>query len=320
MNDRFAVVQINSRVAIMTTTVDELLGGRRMVYSFLKRQEFALLLANQFTGQMGQSGKWELKPKSEMWLKHPGRLEYSGWGVYPPPMPIPEGHFNAWHGFGIVPAKGEWSRLRTHIEDVICRGDRISFEYVLNWSAWSVQHPAQKIETAILLIGGPKTGKGTFGHIFRRIWGQHATYITRKDQLFGRFNAPLADALFAFADEALYAGDPSILGQIKSLLTEPVMIIERKFLDPILVPNRLRVILASNEAHALHLDRDDRRIAVFETVDIWGREADAKRDHFDALHRELNNGGLEAFLYDMLDRDVSNWDQWAIPITRARTN
>jgi hypothetical protein len=40
--------------------------------------------------------------------------------------------------------------------------------------AWTVQHPAEQAEVALVFLGEIGTGKGTLGKAMCRIFGQHA--------------------------------------------------------------------------------------------------------------------------------------------------
>src|SRR5690242_13355796 len=54
---------------------------------------------------------------------------------------------------------------------------------------------------------------------------------------------------------------------------------------------------------------DERRYAVFDVAKYaQGAGSDSeRRSYFNALHHEIENGGLEAILYDLLRRDLGEW-------------
>jgi hypothetical protein len=54
---------------------------------------------------------------------------------------------------------------------------------------------------------------------------------------------------------------------------------------------------------------DERRYAVFDVSDRYtksGVDADKSKAYFDALHRELETGGLEAMMYDLMHCDLGD--------------
>ena len=69
------------------------------------------------------------------------------------------------------------------------------------------------------------------------------------------------------------------------------------------------MILSSNEDWPVHLDRDDRRFFVLKVAERY------KEDHeyFAAIQEELNAGGYEALLYDLLHEDLIGFNPRKLP-------
>ncbi len=273
MNRDWAVIRVGGKVVVMTEESDVLLGFDRVTQPFLRAADFRLLLANQRISTRDAKGRVAEVPIADAWLVHPSRRTYSGLGMYPPPLAIPIGHYNLWRGWGIQPASGDWPLLYNHFQRVLSGGDQASCDYLLYWIAYGLQHPAEKMDVSVLLIGGQGGGKGALGNLLTRVYGNHGIYLNKKEQFVGKHNAHLAGALFAYIDEAFFGGDRASAGAVKSLISEPTLPIEPKFVDLFHVPNRLRLLFSSNERHALHLDVDDRRVATFETAPAWEDEA-----------------------------------------------
>ena len=200
---------------------------------------------------------------------------------------------------------------------MLAGGDDEVLNYLVKWPAYGLQNLASKVEASILLIGNQGGGKGTYAYVLLRCYGTHGRYLQKKDQLVGRFNAHLSNVLLAHIDEAFFGGDRASAGVVKSLITETRIPVEPKFMDMYEVPNRLRLIFTSNEKHALHIDHDDRRAATFKTKWLWNTEADCL-EYFRRLYDEINSGGAEAFLYDMLELDLAGFDPRVIPATLIR--
>ncbi len=83
--------------------------------------------------------------------------------------------------------------------------------------------------------------------------------------------------------------------------TEPYVILEQKGIDPIQVRNHMIFIVASNEDAAVPADLGDRRWQVLEVADNHRDD----KPYFRAIIDQLNNGGREAFLHELLARDIS---------------
>jgi hypothetical protein len=145
------------------------------------------------------------------------------------------------------------------------------------------------------------------------LFGQHGLAISNARHLTGNFNSHLRDVVFLFADEAFYAGDKQHYGVLKSLITERYLTIEGKYQNAVQTPNFLHVMMASNEDWVVPASLDSRRWLV---LDVSG---DKIGDHayFAAIHLELEQGGYEAMLHDLMNRDISARNLRAVPRTEA---
>ena len=85
------------------------------------------------------------------------------------------------------------------------------------------------------------------GQMLMRIFRDHSLHITHRKHLVGNFNAHLVDALFLFLDEAFWAGDKQGEGTLKALITERTLMIEPKGVDSFQMPNRLKILMASQQ-------------------------------------------------------------------------
>ena len=225
-----------------------------------------------------------------------------------------DGELNLWTGFRHQPEKGEWPRLREHIETVICTKPEEA-AYVLKWCAWTLQNPVRASEVAVVMKGGKGAGKGVVGNLLKNIFGAHGLQISSAKHLVGHFNAHLMHTCLLFSDEALWAGDKAAEGTFKRLVTEKTLTVEPKGLDAFEAPNRLSIIMASNEDWVVPASTDERRFAVFNVSN--NRQGD--HAYFDALHRELyQDGGAEAFVHDMLAMELGDWHpRFDIPQTEG---
>lgn len=251
-------------------------------------------------------------PAGKWWLENPMRRQYRS-VVFRPNAETEGGEeLNLWRGLAVKPRAGEWPLLRQLIEEVLAAGDSRAANYILRWAAFTVQYPERPAEVALVLRGGKGTGKSTFGHVMRRLFGQHGTSIASSHVMTNNFNKPLHDCCLLFADEALARGDAKAEGIIKALITEPTVMIEPKGVDAFPAPNRLKVIIASNEDWVVSASADERRFAVFDVsphlaAPPGSAQSDERGRWWAALNAEIDGGGLEAFLHDLLAEDLSGW-------------
>jgi hypothetical protein len=287
-------------------------GGERYTYrlpTFLRFQDFRDFYLNRYIN-VGDDNKISI---GKWWLAHPNRRQYRGVIFTPGGGPIINERFNLWRGWGVEPKRGDWPLLREHMFEVLAARDDDVDRYYHNWLAWTVQHPAEQAEVALVFRGGIGTGKGTLGKAMCRIFGQHARHLSSPEHLTGRFNAHLRQCCFLFGDECYGPKDKSAEGTLKRLITEPTLQIEPKGRDAVEEPNRLHVMLASNNEWVIPASAHERRFAVQEVADIHQQDP----NWFGPIYQEMRSGGLEALLYDLLHYDLGDWHPRQIVRTQA---
>ncbi len=164
-----------------------------------------------------------------------------------------------------------------------------------------VQVPDEPIGTAPVLRGLPGTGKGFFAGTYGRIWRPHFVTITSPEHVLGHFNAYMMGRRVIFIDEGTFGGDRRKVGILKTRLTEHVIMVEQKGVDPIQMPNRAAFIVASNEESVVPADLNDRRWMMIDVAS--SRRQD--RAYFAGLAQQMESGGYAAMLFDLLRWDLS---------------
>ena len=243
------------------------------------------------------------------WLKWPKRRQYIG--ITLDPHETPEGYYNLWRGFTVEPEPGTWERFREHIFENICCANQTYYEYLMKWTARLFQRPDEAGQVAIVLGGEEGTGKGFFARKLGHLFGQHFVHISSQSHLVGKFNSHQRDAILFFADESFWAGDRQGASARKRLITEPTLMIEAKGKDPITVPNMLHLILASNDEWIVPARWGARRFFVLKVGNKHLRD----KPWFQKIQDELNAGGYEAFLHDVLNLDIARYQVEDFPNT-----
>lgn len=220
--------------------------------------------------------------------------------------------YNTWKGFAVEPKRGNCEKVIQHIEKMACKGDVKLSEYFLNWIAYTLQYPDKPAGTAIVLRGEKGTGKGLLGTFLMSLWGGHGMHISNPKHMTGNFNAHLANTCFLFADEAFFSGDKSSEGTLKALITEKFMTVERKGIDAIQQKNYLKVFMATNSKWAVPASSDERRYFVSDM------ETRQDREYYVKLSAAMEDKTVQsAFLYAMLDRDITGFHTGDIPESEA---
>jgi len=249
-------------------------------------------------------GKW--------WLEHPDRNTFKGITFYP--EKATPGHYNLWKGFGVkASATGSWEGFRHHIFTNICNGNQENYDYLIKWMARVVQFPALQGEVAIVLMGKKGTGKGFFANNFGRIFDRHYIAIVNSKHVVGNFNAILRDKVLVFADEAFFVGDRKSEPILKSLITEPTLVIEMKGIDPTSSRNCISLIIASNDDHVIRASVDERRYFALTVSETFKQD----HDYFSNIKKELDNGGYEAMFHYLQNVDISDFNVRIPPKTEA---
>lgn len=311
MNGRYFVAQTGGRGVIASFTRDDQLGRERLVFS--REQDVRLLYRNRHVVVgLTRKGTEIRKDLGAAWLEHPDRRTYDRIALLPK-GPTPPGVFNLWRGFGVAPARGDWPLFHEHLLDVVCDGNRTYYDYLVCWCAYCVQHPEKQAEVAVVLRGLKGTGKGTVGKVMARIFRDHSLHVTHARHLTGNFNAHLVDTLFLFLDEAFWGGDKQGEGVLKAIITEDSLMIEPKGHDPFMMPNRLKILMSSNNDWVVPASADERRYFVLDVSDKRRRD----RPYFVRLHEALDEGERAAFLDHLLTRDLGDFDVRAVAHTHG---
>lgn len=271
---------------------------------------------NRFTEIRGADGKIKSVNWGTAWHLHPDRRQYAGVEFFPNPDGAAgsPGYMNFWRGFSVNSAPGgSYKTFRDHLLNNVCDGDETTFKWVFGWMSHMVQKPRDRLGTAIVLRGRRGTGKSKVGEVLGSLFEAHYFQVDEARYITGQFNAHMMPCLLLQADEAVWAGDKAAEGRLKGLITSEIQMIESKGVDPIRQRNFVRVFMTSNEGWVVPAGMDERRFCV---LDVNPRCA-KNNTYFGEMDDELNAGGREALLYDLLHFDLNQVDLWRIPRTRA---
>jgi Family of unknown function (DUF5906) len=256
---------------------------------------------------------------AERWLKDPQRRQYEGVTFFPDPYNKQGcvGYLNLWRGFAYAPAansdRRKYTALRDHLLNNVCRGNEEHYRYIFGWFAQMFQCPRERPGVALVIRGDKGAGKTKIGEIFGALLGRHYLLVDSPRYMTGNFNAHLRLCVLLQADEALWAGDKTVEGRLKGLITAPVQQIEAKGIDPVQLPNYVHVLMTSNADAVVPASRDERRYAVF---DIDPRCV-GNISYFVEMTKEMNDGGFEHLLADLLGFDLTIVDLRRPPQTAA---
>lgn len=309
LNKDHFVSSIEGRSFIFKETIDHKRRRKLIKYT---TESFCLLYADAKV-KVGTKHQPKSIPKGRAWLTSKHRRQFKGGVVFRPGGECQPDQYNTWRGFSVEPKQGDWSLLRAHILDNICQGDTARYSYTIGWLANAVQHPDTPAEVAYVMRGQRGVGKGVLAKNFGRLFGASYGYATSPERIVGHFNAHLETCIVLFADEAFYAGDKRHEAILKGLISDDDMYLERKGIDVVMADNVLHIIMASNSTWVVPAGAYERRFFIHDV----GEDHRQDKPYFRAIAKQLDNGGLAAFLFDLLRYDLSKFDIHEMPDTAA---
>jgi hypothetical protein len=272
------------------------------LYSLVSFQAFKEINSNQLL--LDDEGVLCLKYASAI-LDHPDRATKKGGFVFKPKEDHKPDEINLFDGFPIKSIRGEGKTDGFHrlILHGICAGNPVVKAEVTKWLAHLFQRPWEMPGTALVLMGGQGTGKNAFVEIIGKLNG-YFMMLTAADQVAGKFTAHLVGKLLLFFNEAIWGGDKANLGKFKSMITDSSLATEDKGVTIKETSNYARLIIASNDKYPVHLERDDRRMVILNVTDSFKED----HDFFGKLQDDMDNGGYEALMYELMHEDLTNYN------------
>jgi hypothetical protein len=194
--------------------------------------------------------------------------------------------------------------ILAHIE-LLADGEQGLSEWLLRWLAYPLQHLGAKMQTAVLIRGKQGGGKSVLGDIMLAIYGNAPTgygAVIGQADLESKFNDWMSDILFVVGEEVVSRqGRGEHKNPLKHLVTGKRVRINPKNLPAREEANHANFLFLSNELTPLPLEADDRRFTVI------AAPAQQPKDYYDALYRELREGGVAGFLGFLMALDLGDF-------------
>lgn len=218
--------------------------------------------------------------------------------------------FNSWHDCGVVAVEGDATPFIEHLEYLFPNeADR---SLLLDFLAYSVQHPDEKVNYAMLVIGEEGTGKSFIGQALRMILGKPFVSCIDTEEMLGRFNSWLAGKTFVIVEE-MNASQDDAANRLKLVITQETVRVEEKYQKPREINNCANLIAFSNFERPIHLEKGDRRFCVLSSP------AKAKDpDYYQSLFTWLDENA-SVVRWWLEQRDLTNFNPKArAPYTSAK--
>lgn len=299
-NRRHCVVLHGNDAVVINEYFDQI--EKRNQVRFLSKNAFQLFYENRKVRTTNHRGDKIVMPAGQFWIRHNGRKTYEQVVFDPSESCDSERVYNLWKGWPIKPVEGCCDKYLAHMLNVICGGDLEYCTWLNDWMADIIQNPCDRKGTVVVLKGGQGAGKSLFVDIFGKLFGSYYIYVTQGQQITGKFNSALANALLVHGAEFMWAGDKQAQNALKGLVTDKYIMVEHKHKDPIMLRNHMRLFISSNEIFVVPAEMDDRRFFVLDV----STEKSGDKDYFKAILDEMKNGGYEALMEHFMNWTITS--------------
>lgn len=220
-------------------------------------------------------------------------------------------YYNVWKGWKYQPVEGDVSKF-LELLDINCNGDETVKKYFLDYLTHSLIYPEKLPMTSIVIKGEQGTGKGT---LIQTICGltDNSKHIEDIEQLVGNFNGHLTDAFYVLADELSFDTIKSA-NRLKTFISEKTRVINDKNRTAFTINSYVRLFILSNIDYVVNVEASDRRYVILNA----NSSLKGNFKWFDDYQKWLNNGGYEAIMYFLLNRDIKAFNPLEIPNTEAK--
>jgi hypothetical protein len=225
-------------------------------------------------------------------------------GIYPPPMVVPDGHFNLWTPFPFENRYDEYEKDDQGLQEILdfikilCRHDEDATSFFIKWLAHMLQYPAQKTGHFPIFVSDEGIGKGTFLKIMERLLGKEKFLETTSPEqsVWGKFNSLMSSVYFVYINEFGKKNQEDADGRIKGLLTDGNLLIEAKGKDPYPVISYHRFMGSTNNEDPTQVKKGNRRKWIVRCSD----ELKNNSARFNKLYSHIENDVVMRTFYDYL--------------------
>jgi hypothetical protein len=178
---------------------------------------------------------------------------------------------NYWRSAGIVAAPGDTRPFLDHVRYLFPTPEGSKAELseegriLLQYLAYQVQHPGEKVHWALLLEGEQGNGKSYFGVVMRMVLGPHNVKMVHNDQLHETFTQWQRNTQLIVVEEMMARQRLELMNKLKPMITESWCMIREMYRPPYEQPNRFNFLFFSNHRDSLIIDSTDRRYCILKS-------------------------------------------------------
>ena len=256
----------------------------------------------------------------DKWLvSNPNQLVFDDIGIFPTKGTCPDTHYNLWREFDMELVTEydekivERDAVLHHIR-ILCGHQTDVYDYMVQWIAQMIQHPAVK-SICPTLISMPGAGKGTLMKCMSKMLGVSKVYETTSPSrdVWGDFNGRMANTFLINLNELSKKETMDCEGRIKGLITDSQLTINNKGVNQYDITSHHRFIITTNNEEPIVTKTGDRRNLVIRCSD----EKCNDKEYFKQLNVYLDDSDVVKTLYEYF-KSIPNMDSFnsiQMPIT-----
>ena len=192
--------------------------------------------------------------------------------------------------------------------NLLVNHDKKGREYLTKYIAHMFQKPTELPLVALLFKSEEGIGKDLMTDILGKILGNGLCYKEPKmANLTGDFNSCIQNRIIVQLDEVCGKDGHFNRDLLKNLITAPNINVRKMRTDIQVMPNYIRLMLATNNGNVIHIPADDRRYVVFKCADLL--EQSKRKAYYDKLGDILKSQTALNSIYSyFMNKDISKFN------------
>lgn len=227
--------------------------------------------------------------------------------------------FNVFHGYDYEELDDYYEEIISpflnHIRNFVANGNEELYNYILNWISYVIQNPGGKTGTCLVLTRNMDDCKDTFTNVICKLLERYSVRCVYKiSDLVGNDNEIFVEnnKLLIYT-ESNYPGCRfrANLNSLKSLITEDVYVVKKKYMKPRIVQNVVNLIISTNYYKP---KKDDNIYVICETDDSHINDY----EYFLALQRTFTEEFYQNLFTYFMKRNLDGVNLRILPNTSVK--
>jgi hypothetical protein len=236
--------------------------------------------------------------------------------IFRPGQEVSPNEYNLFRGLSVQPKQGAGSyRLFRELLDRVCRENGDDSDFIWKLIAWRLQNLDALVPSALVLVGPEGSFKSTIADIIAELLAPYSLTISDPGKFVGRFNAQLFGKLFVQLEEVSLGKDETLDSRMKHFVNGKMLDLEEKGQPAFSIENRLFIAITSNKRDVIRISPSSRRYAAYWVKDAFEGDEEKRSAHWLAMRQELEGGGFEALMHDLLNIDLTDFNPRLAPRT-----